>query len=115
MRATLDNQRPKRATQGPKMAPRRPPECWVGLRWVELAWAALGWAGLRWAEQARGWAGVGRAATTPSLQGWGDSFVAGLGWTGLRRDGLDWAFVDTTTHVPLPGIILRATLKPLLC
>ena len=48
---------------------------------------------------------------------------AGLGWAvlelrwvarGWAGDGLDWAFVDITTHVPLPGITMRATLKPMI-
>ena len=33
----------------------------------------------------------------------------------LRCAGLDWAAVDVTTHVPLPGITMRATLKPPKC
>ena len=33
-------------------------------------------------------------------------------WAG---DELDWAFVDITTHVPLPGITMRANLKPPEC
>ena len=59
MRATLDKQRPKRATEGP-------PECWVELRWVELGWTALGWDGLGCAELGKLGAELGWG-TFPSL------------------------------------------------
>ena len=49
-----------------------------------LACAGLGWAGLRWAGQ--GWAGLGQGSELIS------------------------AFADTTMHVTLPGITMRATL-----